>query len=95
MQRTTHEGEPAAKRRRLGREEGSPDSQGAQQPAFGNSELRDNSRAHFGHQYYYGPVHQEVSLKNAPDAMKRTERLRFDETNVRRATTKVAHANTC
>lgn len=95
MQGRIHEGEPAAKRRRLEGDNDSPDGHGDQQLSFGHSDLRDNSRAHFGHQYYYGTVHQGASLNNAQDAVKPAEKLRFDEMDVRRATIKVAHADTC
>jgi hypothetical protein len=72
------------------------------QQTFDRITMSDNSRAQLGDQYhhnYHGPVYQSAAAAAPPDGgavdMRVADALRFDGMDMRRATIKLAHGNTC
>jgi hypothetical protein len=73
------------------------------QQTFDRITMSDNSRAQLGDQYhhnYHGPVYQSAAVAAGPPAgglvdMRVVDALRFDGMDMRRATIKLAHGNTC
>lgn len=70
--------------------------------AFDRITLSDSPRAQLGDQYhnsYHGPVYQSVAAATPSNGgttdMRVVDALRFDGMDVRRATIKLAHGNTC
>lgn len=91
------EGPPAKRARR----ETGP---GSQPQVFSRCSARENSRAHFGNQIFYGPVSQSFSRPEDPShdgdpaslrAVTLEEALMFDGMDTRRHTIRLAHGNSC
>lgn len=90
--------QPTRKRRR---EDEDDELSTVRRQMFDNSIARDNGRAHIGNSYnnFHGTVHQVVTSIPPLEGDKRNTSLRdalsFEEMELRRATIKLAHRNTC
>lgn len=74
----------------------------ARKQAFDRITLSDSSRAQLGDQYhnsYHGPVYQSAAAATPSTGgmtdMRVVDALRFDGMDMRHATIKLAHGNTC
>lgn len=101
MQVPSDAGESSTGERRRRKRDGKPGPNDTHQQTYDRNTVDGNARAQFGNQYhiYYAPVNQSGPLGESSENRTPTfdvlAALSFDGMDIRRATIKSAHGNTC